>query len=100
VKKYIPLFILSFVSALLFSTSVFAEIYKWVDKDGKTHFGDDKEVALEVKTEATVPEVVELKKANAYTETKPSSAELERRQIEESEKNKQGTDDTSAEQGR
>ena len=31
---------LLFITLLMFSAFSFAEVYKWVDKDGKVHFGD------------------------------------------------------------
>jgi len=34
-------------SLLIFSTSSHAEIYKWVDDQGKVHFGDMKPVVIE-----------------------------------------------------
>jgi len=60
----------------LFSASSFAEVYKWVDADGKTHFGDDKDAQTTAAAKKSNPVVVELKKANAYEETKPTPEEV------------------------
>lgn len=85
-KKYLLLFIFGCSPALLFSTASFAEIYKWVDAEGKTHFGDDKEAATAVQTEATTPVVVEVEEPNAYVPTQPTQEEI-RQRAKESKKN-------------
>jgi hypothetical protein len=96
-KKFLAFFICSLFIILFFPASSFAEIYKWVDADGKTHFGDDKDAKTSIKKEATPPVVVEIPKPNAYKETKPTAEELQRRQ-QESEKNKPGNKEKSGQE--
>ena len=37
------------ISLLLFTSAAYCEIYKWVDENGKTHFGDKKPNKLKAK---------------------------------------------------
>ena len=44
--------------AILFSSSAFAEIYKWVDTDGNVHFSDKKTAQVDAqKVDVTAPAV-------------------------------------------
>jgi len=47
--------------ALLFAGSSAAEVYKWVDKDGNVHFGDEQSA------DTSTAEKVEAKPANNYS---------------------------------
>jgi len=64
-KRFLTLFPATlFFFASIIPAPSFAEIYKWVDADGKTHFGDKQDDKSANTADAA--EVVEVKEGNAY----------------------------------
>jgi len=69
------------LAVLFFAGSAFADVYKWVDKDGKVHYGDEKSA------DTNTAEKVDETPANTFSSKEAMTDEM-RKQLEDSEKDR------------
>lgn len=86
--------ILPVVMALILAPTALAGVYKWVDKDGNVHFGDQPPAEVKQKSEFKATNNTPLVPAPtaAPASLSEKDAEFRKRQIEKSEKEKQGAE--------
>ena len=85
--------ILPAVMALILAQTSLAGVYKWVDKDGNVHFGDQPPVEAKQKSEIKATGKAPAVSAPvAPANLSEKDAEFRKRQIEKSEKEKKGAE--------
>lgn len=66
----------SFTALLLSLPSLADDVYKWVDAEGKIHYGDSKQVDAAKKAGAATAEKVDVQDANAYSADEAMTDEM------------------------